>query len=57
MQTKYQMLKAYLDKLERDSDSDFFDDFQHLSTQDNDQLKDDDFWSIHVKSHASFRGF
>ena len=57
MQNKYQVLKAYLDKLERDSDRDFFDDFQHLSTQDNDQLKDDDFWSIHVKSHSTFRGF
>ena len=57
MQNKYQDFKAYLDKLERDSDRDFFDDFQHLSTQDNDQLKDDDFWSIYVKSNASFRGF
>ena len=39
MQTKYQMLKAYLDKLERDSERDFFDEFEHLSPQDNDQLK------------------
>ena len=41
MQTKYQKLKAYLDKLERDSDRDFFDDFEHLSLQDNDQLKNE----------------
>ena len=39
MQTKYQKLKAYLDKLERDSERDFFDEFEHLSPQDNDQLK------------------
>ena len=39
MQNKYQNFKAYLDKLERDSERDFFDDFDHLSPQDNDQLK------------------
>ena len=41
MQNKYQKLKAYLDKLESDSDRDFFDDFEHLSLQDNDQLKNE----------------
>ena len=41
MQNKYQKLKAYLDKLERDSDRDYFDDFEHLSLQDNDQLKNE----------------
>ena len=41
MQNKYQKLKAYLDKLEPDSDRDFFDDFEHLSLQDNDQLKNE----------------
>ena len=41
MQNKYQKLKAYLDKLDRDSDRDFFDDFEHLSLQDNDQLKNE----------------
>ena len=39
MQNKYQNFKAYLDKLERDSERDFFDDFEHLSPQDKDQLK------------------
>ena len=43
MQTKYQNFKAYLDKLERDSDRDFFDDFQHLDFQDNEQLKTEGF--------------
>ena len=57
MQNKYQKLKAYLDKLERDSERDFFDEFEHLSPQDNDQLEQDNFWSIHIKSHANFRGF
>ncbi len=42
MQTKYQNFKAYLNKLERDSDRDFFDEFEHLSTQDNEQLKNED---------------
>lgn len=39
MQNKYQDFKEYLDNLERDSARDFFDEFEHLSTQDNDQLK------------------
>lgn len=57
MQNKYQNFKEYLGKLERDSERDFFDEFEHLSTQDNDQLRDENFWSIHVKSHSTFRGF
>jgi hypothetical protein len=55
MQNKYQNFKAYLDKLERDSERDFFDDFEHLSPQD--QLKDENFWSIYIKSNSAFRGF
>jgi len=57
MQNKYQNFKEYLDKLERDSERDFFDDFQHLSPQDNDQLQDENLWSIYIKSNSAFRGF